>query len=346
MKRSDLSVIAFLLCTFFCCSTPAGRDVAVDRLHNDNTEKTVPAEKSSVTDRTKSIQSMKENDLPEGVIATWESSGNVYYLRVGDGGRQTVVAGRVNAALREEMVIPHGKNGASVRRFFVIADAYYILWNTDTLFRASVTTGAIDSRKGVFDAFPVHGSLVLAGAENGNVYFECNGSRIPLTIAGAPRITSVTDDRIVFISNGSQTEVIDAPVPRSLYMYPADGSVSTDAHPENVRITARDDAAPGTKIDDGKMVFFMIYADGVEAGRTPTGPASLSLNFSLRLEPGAYHIIRLERWELDRVKQRYERANNVNQPDPVSLYVPLNRVVTVDCRYDGRIYSINAGSLR
>lgn len=345
MKRFNPFSLIFLF-IITCCSTPAGRDVAADRVHNGNTGKILPAEQPAAPGGEKSFQGMKKNSLPEGVIATWESSGTVYYLRAGDGGRQTAAAGRVNAMSREERDIPNGKNGASVRRFFVIADAYYILWDNDTLFRASVTTDATDSRKGVLDAYPVHGALVFAGTGNGNVYFECNGNRIPLGITGAVRIVSVTDDRIVFISNGSQTEVIDALVPRSLYIYHADGSVSADTQPENVRITVRDDEGSGVKIDDSKMVFFMIYADGVEAGRTPTGPASLPLNFSLRLEPGAYHIIRLERWELDRVKQRYERANNVNQPDPVSLLVPLNRVVTVDCRYDGRIYSITAGSLR
>ncbi|MFA5518852.1 MAG: hypothetical protein WDA74_06295, partial [Spirochaetota bacterium] len=55
---------------------------------------------------------------------------------------------------------------------------------------------------------------------------------------------------------------------------------------------------------------------------------------------GNYNIISAERWELDKSRGRYLRVNNINQPEEIRIFVPLNRVVKIQFNYDGNYYNI------
>ena len=325
------------------CSSPekrAGKTGETMPDHAKNTG-TLPALQP---EKVKPSSKEDTDKLPSGIIATWKTSSLMYYIRSKDDAG-THALGYANDGSINEREIPSAGNHAKVRRFFVVSDAFYVLWSDNILERVPVSSGDVTRRQQIYDALPVHDAVVLVEQEGRDLFCERNGKRIPVSLTGKVSITSVADDRIIFVSDGSETEVIDALVPRSLYLYPA-GGVYAAVDQGNLRVTAYDISQPGERIDDSRMIFFMIYVDGVEAGRTPAGPASLPLSYTLRVEPDAYHIVRLERWELDRGKQRYERTNNINQPEPVSLLVPLNRVVTVDCRYNGRAYNITTDSLR
>jgi hypothetical protein len=61
----------------------------------------------------------------------------------------------------------------------------------------------------------------------------------------------------------------------------------------------------------------------------------------IKAETGRYCLIKAERWELDKIKGRYVRVNNVYQPETVKLYVPENRIVKISFIFDGEKYIMN-----
>jgi len=91
-----------------------------------------------------------------------------------------------------------------------------------------------------------------------------------------------------------------------------------------------------------RIIFYKIFIDGVEAGRTATGISPVSKVFTADIDSGKYHVITPERWELDRKKEEYVRMNNVYQPKPVKLYIPENRIVKILFFFDGKEYRFSS----
>ena len=91
--------------------------------------------------------------------------------------------------------------------------------------------------------------------------------------------------------------------------------------------------------DDREMIFYKLIIDGVDAGRTDSGPSALARELKIILEPNRYHLVRLERWTLNPSKGRYDRENNIRQPKMQQIYIPMNRIVKVVITFDGREYS-------
>lgn len=167
---------------------------------------------------------------------------------------------------------------------------------------------------------------------------DYNGSVIPLTLSGKPGIHEIIDSRIAVISSSEGTELIDLIAEKSIYQYK---NVSVPELPEEYNLVlefsdifTKSDASP----DMENSIYYEIYIDGTEENRTVTGRGDLVKIFHSNLSPGKYHIIKPERWELDKVKGRYSRVNNIFQPDELKIYIPENRIIKLRIDFDGTAY--------
>jgi hypothetical protein len=88
------------------------------------------------------------------------------------------------------------------------------------------------------------------------------------------------------------------------------------------------------------MIYFRIFINGREVGRTNTGVPGVLFSYSLLCEPDQHHVVRMERWRLDRSDGVYKRENNIMQPEQVKLFVPVDRIMKIAVNYDGRRYRI------
>jgi hypothetical protein len=94
-----------------------------------------------------------------------------------------------------------------------------------------------------------------------------------------------------------------------------------------------------------ETIYYEILIDGVEESRTETGRGEISKIFHANLAPGKYHIIRPERWELDKSKSRYVRVNNISQPGELKIFIPENRVIKIRVEFNGSGYKLNQSVL-
>lgn len=77
-----------------------------------------------------------------------------------------------------------------------------------------------------------------------------------------------------------------------------------------------------TGIDNPEMdrrSYYRIFLDKVEVGRTTTGLESQVKIYRGSLDSNR-HLIRVEKWVLDKKKGRYIKLNNINQPKPNFIY--------------------------
>ena len=240
--------------------------------------------------------------------------------------------------------IPESIPAQGIRRFFAAGGAGYILTRDGVLSRVGLGDMSVRSRKGVIDAVISGWRLVLLEPSAAGTVLNCNGSRVPVTITGEIFIQSVTEGRIVTLSNGRESEIMDLLAVKSVYQY-APGEVFALPDGFNLAINAvseYDDTAPQGERD---MVFYKVFIDGTEKGRTETGLPSTDKGFRDMVGADTYHLIRLEKWFLDRVKGKYNRENNLYQPAPLYLYVPGNRVVQVLLKFNGKGYTVRTSQM-
>ncbi len=179
--------------------------------------------------------------------------------------------------------------------------------------------------------------LILLVKRGAGLSLTHNGIVVPISLAGQDllRIEEVVNGRMVFISNGEETEIIDMISGRALYLYSNKRELLMPAE-YNLVVDVKD--IQGAEQDDREMVFYKAFIDGTESGRTDSGPAGLSREFHVKVEENKYHFLKLERWTLNAVKGRYERENNIRQPKKEQIYMPMNRIVKISIIFDGKNY--------
>ena len=77
------------------------------------------------------------------------------------------------------------------------------------------------------------------------------------------------------------------------------------------------------------MIYYQVIINGVETGRTETTPPNAISSSMIKAEAGKFCLIKAERWELDRIKGRYVRVNNIYQPEELKIFVPENRILRI-----------------
>jgi len=164
-----------------------------------------------------------------------------------------------------------------------------------------------------------------------------NGSIIPLILPGRLKISEIIDSRIAVISGEDETEIVDLLAERSIYQYKNN---SVPESPENYNIILEFADNITNTVEPESIIYYEIHVDGIEENRTETGRGELSKIFYSKLAAGKYHIIKPERWELDKTKGRYSRMNNIFQPDELKIYIPANRIIKIKMEFDGAAYKI------
>jgi len=72
--------------------------------------------------------------------------------------------------------------------------------------------------------------------------------------------------------------------------------------------------------DKDRLSFYVVYIDKVESGRTTTGLESQDKYFEINLTENK-HLITLEKWVLDKTRDKYVKLNNIEQPKPDFIYI-------------------------
>lgn len=279
------------------------------------------------------------------VLAGSTVEGSLYYIR--DTGDKWI-AGLLPEGSDEgfEFDIP-GKY-SKLRRFIVQGNIFYFLAETGhipkdedaaagtALVRFNPDQKTCSSVEDVADFAIADGKPVLLKKD----CIDYNGQHIPFLLKGTLRISGITDSRIVSVSGNEGTELIDLVAGRSIYQY--SGKYTADEPDEYNIVFEFSDRVTGSEIppDPESSIYYEILVDGVEESRTESGRGELTKIFHSSLEPGRFHLIRAERWELDRVKGRYSRMNNVNQPPEMKLFIPENRILKVKIEFTGKGYEI------
>lgn len=217
------------------------------------------------------------------------------------------------------------------------SSAIYICVQSDDyiVYRADVNTGLVKQVGGVSDFLMLKDSLLILKNDNTLV---CNDYKLPLYFSGKPFIKGQLDDRIIFIADDKDTEVIDIKEKRVVYRYSTNVqfAVSSDY---TVEISIND-LPTGAK---PSRVFYKIYCDGQDFGRTEPMLAINKSMIQLNLAAGQYHEIVIERWRLDETSGEYVRDNNIRQPKPVIIYVYLGRIIVVSLTHTGLEYKVVSG---
>ncbi|PKL16444.1 MAG: hypothetical protein CVV49_16265 [Spirochaetae bacterium HGW-Spirochaetae-5] len=288
--------------------------------------------------------------LYDNVAAISMDAETLYYIRIADAGW---IAGifKGTAEESEEFDLP-GKY-EKLYKFIGFNDVFYFLAlpvidnideqsNDNPIYiRFNPDQLVYQSIEGVSDFVLLDGKSVIL--KNGSINY--NGNEVPLQIPGKLRIAELIDSRIAFISGDGGTEVIDLPAGRSIYQYNAN-SVPEIPDEYNVVIEFADKIIrTDNDSEPGESIYYQILVDGAEDSRTVTGSGEVVKFFHLKLDSGRYHIIKPERWELDRIKGRYARMNNIYQPAELKIYIPENRIIKIRVEYNGKDYIIDQSVL-
>lgn len=288
-------------------------------------------------------EGLKALPISPGVVRFAVESEAVFYVRT-EGGR--TYCGRWIPDEAGPIELPLEGAGTAPERLRGSGATLYALYGPfenggGTLYSANLNEGRILEARGVVDFTLYDGRpVVLERADSG---FRCviGDSRVPLALEGAAVFHDGPDGRLLVVSDGERTEVIDAATARAVYRY-AKTVVYRAPDGHNLELEAIDDT-PGPP--SGKTLFYRITINGTEAGRTDTGPAETRRVFRHPVAAGEILVLAAERWELNLKKERYERANNILQPDPIRLFVPEGLILKVSISYDGRSYRTTAAPL-
>jgi len=283
-------------------------------------------------------------DIAGRVEYVHERDGIIYYLKSLS---SSLFLGYINpggVGFLYEWPLPEYLNPAGIKRFFAGQGAGFIVTADSVLYRLGINDLSLRSRKGVADALLVGGKIALVELSGGACFFNFNGSRLPLTMTGDIIIKNIADDRIVFLTNGRDVELMDLAVMKGIYQY-APGVIYMAPEGYNLVIHAVDEYNGSAQSDERDTVFYKVFVNGAEKGRTDTGPAAVNKTYRDLLDPNMHHLVRFERWTLDRARGKYNRDNNLYQPGPLYLFIPGSRVIQIHLKFNGSRYSFQKSVL-
>ncbi|MCL1834188.1 MAG: hypothetical protein FWG49_06775 [Leptospirales bacterium] len=211
---------------------------------------------------------------------------------------------------------PHNKNDAG---------GLFVRYNPDQ--------NSFNAIEGAVDFHILEGKPLIL--KNGSLNY--NGSDIPIMLRGRIEISEVVNSRIVIVKGVFDVEIVDLIAGKSIYQFNKDAMA--DYNDKYNLILEFEDR--NVKTGGEQSIYYEIIIDGIEESRTETGRGDLSKLFYKKLPPGKYHIVKAERWKLDKEKGRYVRINNIYQPEEVKIFIPDNRIIKLRVEFNGKSYSIN-----
>lgn len=299
-------------------------------------------------------------ELYDKVAAISIDKGTTYYIR-SSGEKWIVGFFRENSEVSSEFDLP-GKY-EKLYRFAGSNNIFYYLVqpvknnaeekpeNNPVFIRFNPDQMSFQNIVGVSDFILVDGKSVVL--RNNSLYY--NGTLIQVLLPGKLKILNVIDSRIALISDTTGTELVDLLAEKSIYQY-KENSVPAYPAEYNLILELGDIAAQnetnsseisssGISLNTGSSIYYEILIDGEGENRTEIGMRELIKTFNANLVPGRYHIIKPERWELDKTKGRYTRMNNVYQPAELKIFIPENRILKIKIEFNGTDYSISQSVL-
>ncbi|MFC1670060.1 hypothetical protein ACFL20_06665 [Spirochaetota bacterium] len=265
------------------------------------------------------------------------SDSELYYMGFEDD--ESLFAGyyNVQSGLKFSDKIPADHDIKKIIKLSGFKGVIYFQTAHNKLYRVSLNKINLSVKDNVLDYDLINGKVVYVEIPEQQRYLNFNGNRIPISINGDIRIKDSLDCRMIFVTNGNETEVVDVSVMKNLYQYSRKGKYIIPGK-YNVLINLTDNFNEKIRRIDEKYVFYKMYINGKYIGRTGTGMSFSARQSKLNLVSGRYHIIRTERWELNSKLKRYFRSNNIYQPKPMRLFIPENRVIRIDVIFDGKKY--------
>jgi hypothetical protein len=268
----------------------------------------------------------------------------VYYLRAESINSPVFYAGYRSTAgdAAIDHKVPGEFEGVQIKKvdagtsavFFLCSEAHRGADSGGILYGYDFNSREMSIRKNVHDFIVLHNVLLVIQKKEGRYYLKSTGDELPLSVEGEPCFSDVIAGGVAVISGGGESEIVDTVRMKSVYLYSENRRYLL---PEeyNLEIRAVDEGSGGQK-----MVFYKIDIDGSAKGRTKTALSGLPLVFRERIEQNSYHIITLERWELNNAHKQYMRVNNIHQPDSLKVYMPENRVMKLNVVFNGKKYSV------
>jgi len=283
------------------------------------------------------------------------ADGGIYYITVkAEDGSGVPYIGFVDPQsgdVKFEKKLPVSLDEYTVRKFVAAEGIAFILTELRssggidrTLERININSMEGDRLKDVLD-FHVDGrDLLLLSRGPSGIVLTANEVTVPITIPGEGILTisAVIDRRVVFVTNGDETEIADMQSGRALYRYANNRELLA---PEDYNMVIQAVDSRVSEQNDREMIFYKVFINGNEAGRTDSGPPSLTREFRIKVNANEYHLVKLERWVLNAAKGRYDRENNIRQPRMERFFIPMNRIVKILLQFDGRQYHFNTSPI-
>ncbi|MCX8124725.1 MAG: hypothetical protein N3F66_11290 [Spirochaetes bacterium] len=274
----------------------------------------------------------------EGIVLEFSSKDTaILYVAKND---KAIVAGAYmlqDKKVIEQVVSLYSENTKIVRSAFESNAVYICIYqdNNRALYRCDINTGTVTIQQGIVDFILLSDGLVLLKSDTTLVY---NDFTLPLYFLQTPTIKGQIDNRLVLISDGNDTEVVDITTLKAVYRYSnaVQYAVSTD-HTIEIAIN---DLPTGEK---ATRVFYKIYCNGQDYGRTEPALSINKSTIQLNVASGQYHEIIIERWRLDETDNQYVRDNNIRQPKPITVFVYPGRIMVFTLVYNGIEYKVVSG---
>jgi len=230
--------------------------------------------------------------------------------------------------------------GLRLVKLFTSGNIFYILYEDKKdngegsvrLARLNMNSGDTVYRVGVYDFLAKDEKTFVVEKNSHGFVLNINDHPVALTLTGRPVIHGFYDNRFLLVKGSKRKELVDTVTLKNVYACSAEKGPRVPVS-ANLIVAARDTLKSETRQED--HVFYKVFVDGSEEGRTATGLASLGKNFEVMVEAGKYHVIKLERWHLDRKRRGYRRANNRLQPRSLRLFVPSRRIIRLSVTFNG-----------
>jgi hypothetical protein len=326
------------------------------KIFSDNADAALPQEKYSLKNGRIYIEEKFFHELPieGGILGIYSTDASLYFIKETEDGW---LAGSFTNPEENISGYKLGREFQVLHKLICRDNIFYLLAdiinesnpvNTDGSIELSAETEKVIVRfdpdknekkiiRGVDDFVLIGEELILLSSSG----LQGNGYLIPFTLKGERFIDKIIDGRFIFLSNGDEFEVIDIVSQRNIYAYRA-GKAFPFNPDYNIILEFNDNVELKDAVSNNEnMIYYRINVNGVETGRTETALSETGSSSMIKAETGRYCLIKAERWELDKIKGRYVRVNNIYQPETVKLYVPENRIVKISFIFDGEKYIMN-----
>ncbi len=235
--------------------------------------------------------------------------------------------------------------GSRLLKLFAFENIFYILSIDEKdngegslhLVRLNMNSGNAVYRSGVYDFLAEDKKTFLVEKDSRGFVLNINDHFVPLTLSERPVIQGFYNNRFLIVKSNKGKELVDTVTLRNIYAWSGERGPLVPVS-ANLLVAARDVLKKETGQED--HVFYKVFVDGRDEGRTATGMARLDKSFEVMVEPGQYHVIKLERWHLNQKRRSYRRANNRLQPRTVKLFIPSKRIIRLSVTFDGTNHEI------